>query len=189
MANQKNENSQPQDNAQNKDDNLEDELYKELEKRLDGIEDKFEQNVRNHLNSKEEEKEKDYHFQEDSLNDFEVEEETEVNIPISPKKIEPEPTFKNSYTEKINIASKKREEALAKPPNKYLKYGGIGAEMIGSVILGSFAGNWLDKKMELDFPVFTIVLIFLGLTATFYHLIRQLNADQKEDENTKNTKD
>ena len=108
-------------------------------------------------------------------------------IPI--KKIEPEPTFKNSYTEKLNVASKKREEALKKGSNKYIKYSSIGMEMIGSVILGGFGGNWLDKKLEFSFPFFTIVLILLGLTATFAHLILQLNADRKEEEeNAKNTK-
>lgn len=106
-------------------------------------------------------------------------------IPI--KKIEPEPTFKNSYTEKLNIASKKREEALKRGSNKYIKYSSIGMEMIGSVILGGFGGNWLDKKLEFSFPFFTIVLILLGLAATFTHLIMQLNADRKEEEeNAKN---
>lgn len=105
------------------------------------------------------------------------------------KKIEPEPTFKNSYTEKLAVASKKREEALKKGSNKYIKYSSIGMEMIGSVLLGGIGGNWLDTKLAWGFPLFTIVLILLGLGATFTHLIMQLNADRKaEEEETKNAK-
>ena len=87
------------------------------------------------------------------------------------------------------MASKKREEALKKGTNKYIKYSSIGMEMIGSVLLGGFGGNWLDKKLEFSFPFFTIVLILLGLTTTFAHLIIQLNADRKaEEEEAKKSK-
>ena len=178
MANQTNENSQHQDNN----DDFEDKLYKQLEEKLDNIEEEFEQNVKNNIENKLETNK----YQSDAIDIEESSEEVYEDIPL--RKIETEPTFKNTYTEKISTASKKREEALEKQPNKYLKYAGIGTEMIGSVILGGFAGNWLDKKMEYGFPIFTITLIFLGLTATFVHLIRQLNADQKEEKNTKNTK-
>ena len=113
--------------------------------------------------------------------------ETYQEIPV--KRVEPKPTFKNSYTEKLDVASKKREEALKKGTNKYIKYSSIGMEMIGSVLLGGFGGNWLDKKLEFSFPFFTIVLILLGLTTTFAHLIIQLNADRKaEEEEAKKSK-
>jgi len=98
------------------------------------------------------------------------------------KNTEPESSFKNSYTDKLNVASQKREDALKKGSNNYIKYSSIGMEMIGSVLLGGFGGNWLDKKLEFSFPLFTIVLILLGLAATFTHLIMQLNADRKEEE-------
>jgi F0F1-type ATP synthase assembly protein I len=150
------DNSKQQNKSKSKSDNndkLDEDLYEELHDNLEDI-----------LN-----------------NEFDNEFETEYKeIPL--KIIEPEPTFKNSYTEKLNIASKKREEALKKGSNKYIKYSSIGMEMIGSVILGGFGGNWLDKKLALGFPLFTITLILLGLAATFTHLIMQLNADRKEEE-------
>ncbi len=192
MENQKNENSQHQDKQNNNLDtnssDLEDKLYKELEQKLNKIEDNFEQNVKSEL---------DKLVEDDSVEKTTIYSDTQkiqntenvdlVNsnvtsnkIPLS--RIEPEPTFKNSYTEKLDVASKSREKALKEGSNKYIKYSSIGAEMIGSVILGGFGGNWLDKKLELSFPFFTITLILLGLGATFTHLIHQLNADRKEEE-------
>jgi len=144
---------------------LEDKFYKQLEETENKLNKELEKELNKNFTSEDRYKEK------------------------SVKSTEPEPTFKNSYTDKINIASKKREEALKKGSNKYIKYSSIGMEMIGAVLLGGFGGNWLDKKLELGFPLFTISLILIGLGAAFTHLILQLNADRKEeDEKTKQAK-
>lgn len=156
--------------------------------------DKLENELRDKLNSSDELSNLEEKFykqlkETEAKLDKEFEEELNKNVnsePVyketPPKNKEPEPTFKNSYTDKLNIASKKREEALKKGSNKYIKYSSIGMEMIGAVLLGGFGGNWLDKKMELGFPLFTISLVLIGLGAAFTHLIMQLNADRKADE-------
>ncbi len=160
-----NENYKPQDNLNNNfDDNsseqfskLEDKFYKQMEEAEDKLDKKFEEQLKKN-------------FKSDTLS----------QNPMENKK--PEPTFKNAYTDKLNVASQKREKALKQGTNKYIKYSSIGMEMIGSVLLGGFGGNWLDKKFEFSFPLFTITLILLGLAATFTHLIMQLNADRKAEE-------
>lgn len=67
--------------------------------------------------------------------------------------------------------------------NKALKYSGIATEMFVAVGLGAWAGNALDKYWELKkFPVFTVLFIFLGLSAVFYRLFKTLQQDSQEQE-------
>lgn len=165
-----NENSKHQDNSENNNSdefsNLEDTFYKQLEETEHKLNKEFEEELNKNFTSS------DDMYKEKSV-----------------KSTESEATFKNSYTDKIHIASQKREEALKKGSNKYIKYSSIGMEMIGAVLLGGFGGNWLDKKLDLGFPLFTILLILIGLGAAFTHLILQLNADRKEeDEKAKKAK-
>jgi F0F1-type ATP synthase assembly protein I len=65
-----------------------------------------------------------------------------------------------------------------KKPNPYLKYTALGSEMIGAVVLGAWAGHSLDTYLEFKFPIFTILLIFAGLTSFFIRLIRALKQDE-----------
>ncbi|AFM03038.1 hypothetical protein Fleli_0572 [Bernardetia litoralis DSM 6794] len=152
-----NDNLKPQNNSEDKFSNLKDKFDNEFKQAEEKLNKEFEENL---------------------SQNFETDKRKEDII----ENAESIPTFKNSYTEKLNNASQKREEALKKGSNKYIKYSSIGVEMIGSVILGGFLGNWLDKKIEIGFPLFTITLILLGLGATFTHLIMQLNADNKKEE-------
>jgi len=66
--------------------------------------------------------------------------------------------------------------------NKYMKYTAIGSEMLAACIFGVLVGQWLDEKIAIGFPLFTIGLILLGLLGAFIHLLRQLEADRKADE-------
>lgn len=157
MAKIMNDNLKPQNNSEDKFSNLKDKFDNEFKQAEEKLNKEFEENL---------------------SQNFETDKRKEDII----ENAESIPTFKNSYTEKLNNASQKREEALKKGSNKYIKYSSIGVEMIGSVILGGFLGNWLDKKIEIGFPLFTITLILLGLGATFTHLIMQLNADNKKEE-------
>ena len=174
-------------NKQNENYKLQDKLENNLPNssanssdRFSSLEDKFYEEL------KEMEEKLDKKLEEELNENLKIEENHKEN---TVKNTEPQPTFKNSYTEKLNIASQKREDALKKGSNKYIKYSSIGMEMIGSVILGGFGGNWLDKKLAFSFPLFTITLILLGLAATFTHLIMQLNADRKaEEEEVKKSK-
>ncbi len=174
------------DKNKNENYNIPDNLKSELEKKLNAnsseklsnLEEKF------HKQLKESEEKLDKEFEAQFAQNLDENYEQKIV-----KNTESNSAFKNSYTQKIDVASQAREKAIKEGSNKYIKYSSIGMEMLGSVLLGGFGGNWLDKKMELGFPFFTITLILLGLAATFTHLIMQLNADRKaEDEKIKNTK-
>ena len=194
MENQNSQNSQHQDKSENKAtdksnvdlSHLENKLYQELEDKLSTIEDEFEEKVKNKLKQNlENDSSEETTFHSENQNAESLDEVVISHKKNLINKIEPEPNFKNSYTDRLNVASQKREEALKKGSNKYIKYSSIGMEMLGAVLLGGFGGNWLDKKLEFSFPFFTITLILLGLAATFTHLVMQLNADRKAEEQSK----
>ena len=63
-------------------------------------------------------------------------------------------------------------KAMAKPPNNYARYAGMGTMMIVTIGLGTFAGVKLDKWLELKFPVFTLVLSLGSVFAAIYLAIK-----------------
>jgi ATP synthase protein I len=60
-----------------------------------------------------------------------------------------------------------------KQPNTYARYSGIAFQMIIIVIAGVYAGIWLDEKLNLKKPIFTLVLSFLSVILSMYSVIRE----------------
>ena len=59
----------------------------------------------------------------------------------------------------------------------------IGLTFTASVLLGFFAGRWVDGKLHTE-PLFTLVGVFWGLGGSFWYLvrrIRELEKSQKEE--------
>ncbi len=53
--------------------------------------------------------------------------------------------------------------------NVYLKYSGMGIQMMAIVALGAFAGVKLDEWLELKkFPAFTVFLSLFSIAAAMY---------------------
>lgn len=63
---------------------------------------------------------------------------------------------------------------MAKPPNNYMKYAGMGAQMIVTIGLGVFAGVKLDQWLKWKFPVFTVVLSLFSVFAAIYLAVKDL---------------
>jgi ATP synthase protein I len=61
--------------------------------------------------------------------------------------------------------------------NQYLKYSGIAFQMAGVVLLGLFAGRWLDGIFSMSKPVFTMLLILLFFGGFMFKLYKELNKD------------
>ncbi len=51
---------------------------------------------------------------------------------------------------------------------EYARYSNLGIQMIVVILLGVFGGIQLDKWLDLKFPVFTVVLSFLGVILGIY---------------------
>lgn len=63
--------------------------------------------------------------------------------------------------------------------NAYLKYSGLGFQLIAVILAGAFAGRFLDRKLENETPYFTAGLIMFFLIAYLVKLVRDLNRENK----------
>jgi ATP synthase protein I len=58
--------------------------------------------------------------------------------------------------------------------DEYAKYSGLVFQMSAIVVIGIFGGIKLDKVLNLNHPVFTIVLTIVSTTIAIYHLFRTI---------------
>lgn len=62
-----------------------------------------------------------------------------------------------------------------KPPGfDYVKYSGMAFQMIGMIVICTFGGLWLDKKIAINLPIFTLLGILIGIAASLYHVLKKL---------------
>lgn len=54
----------------------------------------------------------------------------------------------------------------------YAKYSGLAFEMLGIILLGVFAGQWLDKKTAMEFQLFTLILSLLAIFIALYLVLK-----------------
>ncbi len=59
--------------------------------------------------------------------------------------------------------------------NNYLKYAGLGFQML--VIIGglTYLGHYLDQKWGFSTPWMTVILSLFGVFASIYQIIKQLS--------------
>ncbi|WP_240635433.1 AtpZ/AtpI family protein [Hymenobacter rigui] len=58
------------------------------------------------------------------------------------------------------------------------RYSGIGAQMLATIGLSTWAGYWLDGHFQNKTPWFTLSLMLLGLFAALYNVIRSVTKEQ-----------
>ena len=64
----------------------------------------------------------------------------------------------------------------------YIKYSSIGLQMIATLLLCAWLGDWADEKMGNKQAYMTIVMMLLGVFASIYQLIRSITKLQKEED-------
>lgn len=64
---------------------------------------------------------------------------------------------------------------------KYLVFVGMGFELIGIVLVGLWVGIWLETQKPMK-NLWPVLLIFLGLSAWFYRVIKLLKKMNAENE-------
>jgi ATP synthase protein I len=47
-------------------------------------------------------------------------------------------------------------------------------QIAATIIIGLFSGKWIDSKIHLKFPVFTVSLTILGVFLGLYFVLRDL---------------
>ena len=60
------------------------------------------------------------------------------------------------------------------PAGTYAKYSGLAFQMLASIAGGVLLGQYLDRRMALATPWWTIGLTLLGLGAAMYYVFRSL---------------
>jgi F0F1-type ATP synthase assembly protein I len=69
------------------------------------------------------------------------------------------------------------EDNKEKPVNTFIKYSGLGLQMLVSIGIGAWLGMKLDRYLELKFPVFLVTFVFLIFGGLMFQLYRSLNKD------------
>jgi F0F1-type ATP synthase assembly protein I len=62
-------------------------------------------------------------------------------------------------------------------PNSFIKYSGLGLQMLVTLGVGAWLGLKLDQYLELKYPVFLITFIFVLFAGLMVMLYRNLNKD------------
>ncbi len=65
-----------------------------------------------------------------------------------------------------------KNQSPQKPPNNYLKYGGMAFQMFAVIGIGSFGGMKLDQYYKTSTPIFTIILSLLSIFASLYLVLK-----------------
>ena len=64
---------------------------------------------------------------------------------------------------------------LKKDTNNYLKYSGLGLQMLATIGVAGWLGYKVDQYFELNFPAFMIGLGLIGFIGTMFQLYRSIN--------------
>jgi Putative F0F1-ATPase subunit Ca2+/Mg2+ transporter len=75
------------------------------------------------------------------------------------------------------VASFFMEEDHKKPTNTFLKFSGLGLQMMVSIGIGAWLGMKLDQYLDLKFPIFLLTFVFMIFGGLMYQLYRSLNKD------------
>ena len=70
--------------------------------------------------------------------------------------------------EKKNRVSQKRQ------PDSFYKYTSMAGKMILIILAFTFGGHKLDEQVKIEFPVFTLIFILLGVSLAIYSMIKDL---------------
>ena len=75
---------------------------------------------------------------------------------------------------KIDDGIDKEElESVNGPAKNYGKYGVLGIQMVAFLAVGVLGGRWLDSKVVLKFPVFTLLGVLFGLVGALWFLFKE----------------
>jgi len=65
-----------------------------------------------------------------------------------------------------------------KQTNGYLKYTGLAFQMAGVVVFAIILGQWIDRKLLLSKPYFTILLVAIFFSGFMYKLYKELTSTE-----------
>lgn len=69
----------------------------------------------------------------------------------------------------------------ATDPNKpkrspdFLRYTGLGLQMVVTIGAAAWAGSWMDQRLNLKFPAFLMSFVLISFVGSLYQLYKALN--------------
>ena len=61
--------------------------------------------------------------------------------------------------------------------NSYLKYSGLAFQLLATIAISGWLGHKLDQWLHLKYPVFMIILGFIGFSGIMYQVYRSINRE------------
>ena len=72
-----------------------------------------------------------------------------------------------------------KEKGLGPKVNNYVKYSSMVFQLAVVIGLGVWGGRTLDKYLELKFPAFTLIFLFLAIFGGMYWSLKDLIGKKK----------
>ncbi len=64
--------------------------------------------------------------------------------------------------------------------NKYIRFTSIGFQLGATIYFAAYVGKWLDNKYLMEKKVFTLIFILVGLIASIWSIVKQLEKINNE---------
>ena len=68
---------------------------------------------------------------------------------------------------------KEELEELNRPAKSYARYGALGIQMVAFLAVGVVGGRWLDGKVPMKFPLFTLLGVLFGVVGALWFLFKE----------------
>lgn len=66
------------------------------------------------------------------------------------------------------------KDKVRKGAQNYMKYSGMAIQMGVIILIGTYAGTWLDEYFQTKTPWFTVALALLSIFAALYVVLKDL---------------
>lgn len=75
---------------------------------------------------------------------------------------------------KIDDGIDKEElDEVTGPAKSYARFGALGIQMVAFLAVAILAGRWIDSKVQLKVPVFTLLGVLFGLIGAMWFLFKE----------------
>lgn len=72
------------------------------------------------------------------------------------------------------MATEPEKKIRRRRQNTFIRYGGLGVQMLLTIGIAGWLGYKLDGWLSLRFPAFLLLFVLVALTGTIYKLYRSL---------------
>ena len=81
---------------------------------------------------------------------------------------------------KIDDGIDKEElEEITGPAKSYARFGALGVQMMAAIVMFLLGGRWLDGKLALKTPWFTVLGVFMGIAGALWFLFKETRKQEK----------